>query len=204
VLKLAAIAALIAIGLSLGGAPAPSAPAAAFNPLAFGGALMPVLFSYGGWYYVNDIAGEVRDPQRTLPRALIFGMLLVAACYLLANLAYLAVLGHDGLAASSAPAADLMPPRVRRARRAPDRSRHRDLDAGLLQHLDDRRRARVPGNGRRRRVLPRRGPPASALALAERGAADARRMGLRARPHRHLRPAAEPTPRSATGSAWPR
>lgn len=108
VLKLAAIAALIAIGLSLGGAPAPSAPTPAFNPLAFGGALMPVLFSYGGWYYVNDIAGEVRDPQRTLPRALIFGMLLVAACYLLANLAYLAVLGHDGLAASSAPAADLM------------------------------------------------------------------------------------------------
>lgn len=108
VLKLAAIAALIAIGLSLGGAPAPSAPAAAFSPLAFGGALMPVLFSYGGWYYVNDIAGEVRDPQRTLPRALIFGMLLVAACYLLTNLAYLAVLGHDGLAASGAPAADLM------------------------------------------------------------------------------------------------
>lgn len=108
VLKLAAIAALIATGLSLGGAPAPSAPAGAFNPLAFGGALMPVLFSYGGWYYVNDIAGEVRDPQRTLPRALIFGMLLVAACYLLTNLAYLAVLGHDGLAASSAPAADLM------------------------------------------------------------------------------------------------
>lgn len=108
VLKLAAIAALIATGLSIGGAPAPSAPAPTFNPLAFGGALMPVLFSYGGWYYVNDIAGEVRDPQRTLPRALIFGMLLVAACYLLANLAYLAVLGHDGLAASSAPAADLM------------------------------------------------------------------------------------------------
>lgn len=108
VLKLAAIAALIAVGLSVGGAPAPSATPPAFNPLAFGGALMPVLFSYGGWYYVNDIAGEVRDPQRTLPRALIFGMLLVAACYLLANLAYLAVLGHDGLAASSAPAADLM------------------------------------------------------------------------------------------------
>jgi APA family basic amino acid/polyamine antiporter len=90
------------------GAPAPAAASPAFNPLAFGGALMPVLFSYGGWYYVNDIAGEVRDPQRTIPRALVFGMLLVAACYLLSNLAYLAVLGHDGLAASSAPAADLM------------------------------------------------------------------------------------------------
>lgn len=108
VLKLAAIALLIAVGLAARGAPAPAAPPAPVSPFAFIGALMPVLFSYGGWYYVNDIAGEVRDPQRTIPRALVFGMLLVAACYLLANFAYLAVLGHDGLAASAAPAADLM------------------------------------------------------------------------------------------------
>lgn len=108
VLKLFAIAALIVIGLIAGGAPPPTHATGPISPFAFGGALMPVLFSYGGWYYVNDIAGEVREPQRTIPRALIFGMLLVAACYLLANLAYLAVLGHDGLAASSAPAADLM------------------------------------------------------------------------------------------------
>lgn len=108
VLKLLAIAVLIAVGLSTRGAPEPVAVPAATSPFALLGALMPVLFSYGGWYYVNDIAGEIRDPQRNLPRSLIFGMLLVAACYLLANLAYLAVLGHDGLAASKAPAADLM------------------------------------------------------------------------------------------------
>jgi APA family basic amino acid/polyamine antiporter len=108
VLKLAAIAILIAVGLSVRGAPPPAAAPGPISPFAFGGALMPVLFSYGGWYYVNDIAGEVREPQRTIPRALIFGMLLVAACYLLANLSYLAVLGHEGLAASKAPAADLM------------------------------------------------------------------------------------------------
>jgi len=108
VLKLLAIAVLIAVGLTARGAPAPVAPAAATSPLMLVGALMPVLFSYGGWYYVNDIAGEIREPQRNLPRSLIFGMLLVAACYLLANVAYLAVLGHDGLAASKAPAADLM------------------------------------------------------------------------------------------------
>lgn len=108
VLKLLAISVLIVVGLSARGAPAPVAPPAPMNPLMMIGALMPVLFSYGGWYYVNDIAGEIRDPQRNLPRSLIFGMLLVAACYLLANAAYLAVLGHDGLAASKAPAADLM------------------------------------------------------------------------------------------------
>jgi APA family basic amino acid/polyamine antiporter len=110
VLKLAAIAAMIVAGLLVRGAPPEPAPgsAASLSPFAFGAALMPVLFSYGGWYYVNDIAGEVREPQRTIPRALVFGMLLVAACYLLANVAYLAVLGHAGLAASTAPAADVM------------------------------------------------------------------------------------------------
>ena len=108
VLKLLAISLLIVVGIVARGAPPPTAPAPPIHPIALVGALMPVLFSYGGWYYVNDIAGEIRDPQRNLPRALIFGMLLVAACYLLANVAYLAVLGHDGLAASKAPAADLM------------------------------------------------------------------------------------------------
>ncbi len=108
VLKLIAIVALIVVGLIARGAPPPTAAPGSISPFAFGGALMPVLFSYGGWYYINDIAGEVREPQRTIPRALIFGMLLVALCYLLANLAYLAVLGHAGLAASTAPAADLM------------------------------------------------------------------------------------------------
>lgn len=108
VLKLAAVAALIGIGLSTGGAPPPPMAPPALSPLAFGGLLLPVLFSYGGWAYINNIAGEVREPQRNLPRALFFGMLLVAACYLLVNLAYLAVLGHAGLAASNAPAADVM------------------------------------------------------------------------------------------------
>jgi len=108
VLKLAAIASMIAIGLVVGGAPAPSAPPPGFNPLALGGVLLPVLFSYGGWAYLTNIAGEIREPRRNLPRALVLGMLLVAACYLLANVAYLAVLGHAGLAASMAPAADLM------------------------------------------------------------------------------------------------
>jgi APA family basic amino acid/polyamine antiporter len=108
VLKLLALAVLIAVGLAVGGAPAPVAPPTEFRPFTFMSAMMPVLFSYGGWYYVNDIAGEIRDPQRNLPRALLLGTLLVATCYVLANASYLAVLGHDGLAASQAPAADVM------------------------------------------------------------------------------------------------
>jgi APA family basic amino acid/polyamine antiporter len=107
-LKLAAVAALVVIGLLARGAPVATAAPAPLNPFALGGVLLPVLFAYGGWTYANDIAGEIREPQRNIPRALFFGMLLVAACYLLVNLAYLAVLGHAGLAQSQAPAADLM------------------------------------------------------------------------------------------------
>jgi basic amino acid/polyamine antiporter, APA family len=107
VLKLLAICALIVAGLSVHDAPPPP-PSPPINPIGMIGALMPVLFSYGGWYYINDIAGELRDPGRNLPRALIIGMLIVAACYLLANLSYLLVLGHAGLAATETPAADVM------------------------------------------------------------------------------------------------
>ncbi|MEO7068472.1 MAG: amino acid permease [Rhodanobacter sp.] len=113
VLKLAAIALLVVAGLTLGHehlgvvfAPASAAPRA--STWAFAGALLPVLFSYGGFHYLNDLAGEVRNPQRTLPRALGMGMAGVVLCYLLANYAYLAGLGHAGLALSHAPAADLM------------------------------------------------------------------------------------------------
>ena len=76
-------------------------------PIA-GIALLPVLFAFSGFSYLNNLAGEVREPQRTLPRALVLGMLVVIAAYVLTNYAYLAVLGHDGLASSQAPAADVM------------------------------------------------------------------------------------------------
>ncbi|MFC4765773.1 APC family permease [Dyella koreensis] len=111
-LKLAAIAVLVVTGLVLARGhlgvvlePDPTHPVA---PWAFLGALLPVLFTYGGFHYLNDLAGEVKEPQRTLPRALGLGLAGVVVCYVLVNLAYLAGLGHAGLAASQAPAADLM------------------------------------------------------------------------------------------------
>ncbi|MBN8924389.1 MAG: amino acid permease [Rhodanobacter sp. 68-29] len=111
-LKLAAIALLVAVGLvlahgHLGGVLAVDATRHVPSG-AFVGALLPVLFTYGGFHYLNDLAGEVRDPQRTLPRALLLGMLGVVLAYVLANVAYLTGLGHADLAASQAPAADLM------------------------------------------------------------------------------------------------
>jgi APA family basic amino acid/polyamine antiporter len=110
VLKLLAVAALVVAGLFLAGAG--HSPVLAVDParhgVGFVSAALPVLFAYSGFTYLNNLAGEVRDPQRTLPRALTLGMLLVIVAYVLVNVAYLAVLGHDGLAASTAPAADVM------------------------------------------------------------------------------------------------
>lgn len=111
-LKLTAIVLLVVVGLvlargQLGSVLAPDTT----HPLPPGallGALLPVLFTYGGFHYLNDLAGEVREPQRTLPRALGLGLGGVVVCYVLVNFAYLAGLGHAGLAASQAPAADLM------------------------------------------------------------------------------------------------
>ncbi|HJP57914.1 MAG TPA: amino acid permease, partial [Gemmatimonadales bacterium] len=76
--------------------------------LALAAALVPVLFSYGGWQQTNYIAEEIIDPERNLPRALVIGVIGVVIVYLLANWTYLATLGPAGLAASEAPAADAM------------------------------------------------------------------------------------------------
>ena len=109
-LKLLAVAVLVVCGLFLAGVGHGQVLAAdpARHGVGFMGAALPVLFAYSGFTYLNNLAGEVRDPQRTLPRALALGMLLVIAAYALVNVAYLAVLGHAGLAASTAPAADVM------------------------------------------------------------------------------------------------
>ena len=113
VLKLAALVVLIFVGVFLarGGAHAtvPSEPIQGFGVVrALGIALIPVLFAYGGWQYSNNIASEIIDPERTLPRALGIGISVVIAVYVLANVAYLRTLGPDGLAVSLAPAADTM------------------------------------------------------------------------------------------------
>src|SRR6266550_64284 len=109
ILKLAALGALIAAGLlwavptsTILHQPSPT------STTSFGAALVPVLFTYGGWQQTNFIAEEIIEPERNLPRALVLGVTIVVAVYLLTNLAYLRVLGHAGLAASTAPAADTM------------------------------------------------------------------------------------------------
>jgi APA family basic amino acid/polyamine antiporter len=118
-LKLGAIATLVvsallapsSVSTACGAAAACSAVAHASSlpvVVAIGTALVPVLFAYGGWQQTNFVAEEMVDPERTLPRALVIGVVIVALVYLAVNLTYLRALGVSGLAASHAPAADVM------------------------------------------------------------------------------------------------
>ncbi|MFZ9871292.1 MAG: APC family permease, partial [Candidatus Kapaibacteriota bacterium] len=65
------------------------------------------LWSYDGWNSVTAVAGETREPQKTIPRALVLGSLSILAIYLLINLAYLYILDIDALAQSESPAAEI-------------------------------------------------------------------------------------------------
>jgi APA family basic amino acid/polyamine antiporter len=111
VLKLLAIAALVVSALvapPLAVADAPVAISSTPLAVAIGTALVPVLFSYGGWQQANFVAEEMVDAERNLPRALGIGVLVVALVYVAVNLTYLRALGVPALAASRAPAADVM------------------------------------------------------------------------------------------------
>lgn len=110
--KLGGIALLLAIAFAGAGAPASEFRA----PVVEGGAatlhllftaLVPILFAYGGWQSCASIAGEIRDPRRTLAWANVLGVLLVVAAYLSLNVAYLWVLPPAEVAASTALAADV-------------------------------------------------------------------------------------------------
>ncbi len=87
-------------------APAPVTPSSApvpggpVGPMAFGVALVAVLWAYEGWHDVSFAAGEIRDPQKNFPRGLIAGISIVVGLYLVANLAYLHVLTPSEIAAS--------------------------------------------------------------------------------------------------------
>jgi len=68
--------------------------------------MISVLWAYEGWSYVTFSAGEAIDPQRTLPRSIVLGTVILIAIYLLANVAYLVALGPERVAASERVAGD--------------------------------------------------------------------------------------------------
>lgn len=114
VTKIAAISGLIWIGFQF-----IRSPFAIGRPLldrepspgllaAFGGAMIPVLFAYGGWQTANFLAGEIKNPRKNLSRALLIGVAGVVALYVGANVVYVRALGPAGLADSHTPATAVM------------------------------------------------------------------------------------------------
>lgn len=98
----------LVIGLpQTGGHYSPAIPPGSFAFGRFGLALVSVLWVYDGWADVSFVGGEVKDPERNLPRVLIYGTLIIIALYLLANVAYLAVLPVEEIRHSKLVAADV-------------------------------------------------------------------------------------------------
>ena len=71
-------------------------------------AMILILYAYGGWNDAAFVAADLRDRQRNIPRALLLGIGIITACYVLLNAAYLATLGFEGLRTSFQPASDAM------------------------------------------------------------------------------------------------
>ncbi len=113
VLKIGAIAALIGAGLFAHPSASAAVPAMGFSTTsdlltAMGVAMIPVLFSYSGWQTSSFVTGEMKNPARTLPRGMIYGVCGVVALYLLVNFVCVRVLGPHGLMGTATPASDVM------------------------------------------------------------------------------------------------
>jgi APA family basic amino acid/polyamine antiporter len=94
ILKIAALLGIIIFGILVG-----EGDTAHFSPLfdwqrtggfsVFAAAFIPVIFAYSGWNAITYIAGEVKEPDKNLPRALLFGVLIVTVLYLAVNAVYI-------------------------------------------------------------------------------------------------------------------
>ena len=110
-LEVAGLAAVIVTGLALAPAAPPSPqPAAEMENMAgaLGLVMVFVLLTYGGWNEAVYISAELRGGPRRMLHVLLLGLGTITVLYLLANLAYVRVLGLEGMAASDAVAAELM------------------------------------------------------------------------------------------------
>lgn len=111
--KLGAIGLVVIAGIALLGGGLPDLAAEPFLPAdqgglaimsAFGLALVPIFFAYDGWVNSTQVAEEVRDPGRNVPRSLILGVLAVGVAYTLVTLVYFLALGTDGVGEEGAAA----------------------------------------------------------------------------------------------------
>ena len=102
-IKVTAILGMSGVMFALGNGSSAVAAAHVITPPSVSGvglSIISVLWAYEGWQYVTFVSAEAKDPQRSLPRAITIGTLLLIAIYLIANFAYLAALGPAKVAAS--------------------------------------------------------------------------------------------------------
>jgi len=125
--KFAAIGLFVVLGLTIGrgswanyGVSLPFDRPASLPQMisGFGVALIAVFWAFDGWVYVTFVAGEVKNPQRTLPRSLLIGILIVAAVYISVSVMYLYALPVTQVAKEAtiaeAAAASMFSPRAAR------------------------------------------------------------------------------------------
>jgi APA family basic amino acid/polyamine antiporter len=123
--KFAAIGLFVGLGLSIGhgswanyrvSIPFDQPPTFSQLTSAFGVALIAVFWAFDGWVYITFVAGEVKNPQRTLPRGLLIGILLVAVIYIAVSVTYLYALPMTQVAQektiAEAAAASMFSPRA--------------------------------------------------------------------------------------------
>ncbi len=110
VIEVAGVIAVGCAGFVVGGAPAP-APAlfsSTPQPGMFGLAMVFVLLTYGGWNEAAYISAEVAGGRRAIVRALLVSLLIIAAAYVVVNIALVHGLGLPALVASKTPASDVV------------------------------------------------------------------------------------------------
>lgn len=112
ILKVGAVVAIIILAFALSPVARAASPAAAAPPSgdlslsSFALAIVAGLFAFGGWHMVTYAAEETKDPEKTIPRALVAGVSIVTVCYIAMNAAYFHVLAPDKIASSTRVAAD--------------------------------------------------------------------------------------------------
>jgi APA family basic amino acid/polyamine antiporter len=111
ILKIGAIAGLIAVGIfaPVSHAAVPVGTGSNLDVLtAIGVAMIPVLFAYSGWQTSSFMSGELKQPERTLPLGMLWGVIGVVVLYMLVNIVCLRVLGPNGLMHTATPASDVL------------------------------------------------------------------------------------------------
>ena len=114
VVKIAAIVMLVSAGLflvhghSVSWKPVLDQPVSLGLLSAFGAAMVPVVFAYGGWQTASFVSSEMKQPRRDLPRALVLGVAAVAILYISVSYVCLRALGPEALSQTRTPASAVM------------------------------------------------------------------------------------------------